>query len=84
MPGRRFWSIVSAVVLSLVSAAFGVYVLHRFQSTAGLLVGTAAVALSLAVAFPTQFHEGLAFLRAEIVPAVLDAMRGTKRSGGDS
>lgn len=81
MPHRRFAKIMSAALLAVLSAAFGIYVLHMFPTTLGLVIGSTAVTLALAVAFPTPFHDAVTFIRTEIVPTVLDAVKAKK--GGD-
>lgn len=81
MPRRRFAKILGAVLAAFVLAGAGAYVLHSFRTGSGLFVGTGLVLLAVAIALPTQFSEGVAHAK-ELVPAIVEAVRATKKPDG--
>lgn len=83
----RALTFLSAAASSLALAAYAIYVLRHFQTTAGLFLATGAIAVALGIAFKTQFHDGVAAVgenARSLAPVIVDAIRGTKKKeGGD-
>lgn len=70
------------VFAALGFAAAGVAILWFFHTSLGLVVGATSIAISLGIAFPTQFRQGAAVVREQLVlfiPIVLGAIPGGQR-----
>ena len=70
------------ILAALIFAGLGVYVLWYFKTVVGLGVGVGAILIALGIALPTQLHDGVLELKANlvlIVPVIQDALSGGRR-----
>lgn len=74
--------IIAAVLAALICAVLGGYILWQFHTTGGLIGGVLLILLSVAIALPTPFHQGVVALKENlvlIVPVVSGALKGGDR-----
>lgn len=79
---KRITKFLGAVVTSLTLAVLGAFILRKFDTTWGLGAGLLCEFLALAIAFPTQFHDGALALKENlviIVPIIVGAIAGGSR-----
>jgi hypothetical protein len=80
---KRVGKFLSAVIASLVLAVLGAYVLREFRTSWGLGAGLLCEFFALAIAFPTQFHDGALALKENLVilvPVIVGAIAGGRRN----
>lgn len=79
---NKLFKVIGAILASLVCAATGAYILWQFHTFGGLVGGGLLVLLSVAIALPTPFHQGVSALKDNlvlIVPIVTGALSGGRR-----
>ena len=70
------------LILCLILAAVGAYVLWQFHTVYGLGAGLVCIGLMLSIAFPTEIKPGVQTFRANavlIIPTIVDAVKGGER-----
>ena len=70
------------LIVCLIFAATGAYILWQFHTVYGLGAGLACIGLMLCIAFPTEIKPGVQTFRANavlIIPTSVDAMKGGDR-----
>ena len=70
------------LIVCLILAATGAYVLWQFHTVYGLASGLVCLGLMLCIAFPTEIKPGVQTFRANVVlvvPTIMDAMKGGDR-----
>jgi hypothetical protein len=74
--------IIGAIAAALICGALGAFILWRFHTNVGLIVGGSLVMLAVAIALPTPLHLGVVVLKDNITligPAIGDAVRMGRR-----
>ena len=70
------------LILCLILAGVGAYVLFSFHTVYGLGAGLVCIGLMLSIAFPTEIKPGVQTFRANavlIIPTIVDAVKGGSR-----
>ena len=70
------------LIVCLILAATGAYVLWQFHTALGLGSGLVCIGLTLCIAFPTEIKPGVQTFRENVVlvvPVIVDALKGGDR-----